>query len=211
MKRLLLAALLAGVASTAMAADLPSHKAPPAAPAYYPPVFTWTGFYAGINGGWGGATGGGGDFGSATGGLIGGTVGYNYQIGQFVIGAESDLDWADISKSGWNGLAGGYAYKTNADTLFTARARAGYAIDRALFYVTGGYAGADVKLSQYTYGSKTDWRSGGVIGAGAEYAFTNHISAKVEYLYEPLQDKDFAGGKSKLDLSLVRAGLNYKF
>jgi outer membrane immunogenic protein len=211
MKRLLLAALLAGVASAAVAADLPYRKAAPApAPAYIPPVFSWTGFYAGLNGGWGAATGGGGDFGSASGGLVGGTLGYNYQIGQFVIGAESDLDWADLNKSGWNGLKGN-AYDTRVDTLFTARARAGMTWDRALLYVTGGYAGADVKLSQATYGSSTDWRSGGVIGAGVEYAFTNHISAKLEYLYAPLADRDFAGGKDKLDLSLVRAGLNYKF
>jgi outer membrane immunogenic protein len=208
MKRLLLAALLAGVASTAMAADLPNRKAPPApAPAYIPPVFSWTGFYAGLNGGWGGATGGG-DFGSASGGLVGGAVGYNYQIGQFVIGAESDLDWADLDKKGWNS---GGAYQTDTNTLFSARARAGMAWDRALFYVTGGYAAANVKLSEAGYGSSTDWRNGGAIGAGVEYAFTNHISAKVEYLYEPLQDKDYDGLKSKLDLSLVRAGLNYKF
>jgi len=209
MKRLLLAALLAGVASTAMAADLPSRKAPPV-PAYAPPVFTWTGLYVGVNGGWGGATGGGGDFGSATGGLFGGTLGYNYQIGQFVIGGETDLDWADITKKGWNDLAGN-AYKTQVDTLFGARLRAGMAWDRALFYVTGGYAGANVKLSEAYWNSSNSWRNGGAIGVGAEYAFTNHISAKLEYIYEAFEDKSYAGGKSKLDLSLVRAGLNYKF
>ena len=54
MKKFLLAALLAGVATGALAADLPTHKAPPApAPAMSPRTFTWTGFYVGVNGGYG--------------------------------------------------------------------------------------------------------------------------------------------------------------
>ena len=122
MKKVFLAALMAGVASSAMAADLPTRKAPPAPMTYAPPVFSWTGFYVGVNGGWGG-TSGGGNLGSPTGGLVGGTVGYNYQIGQFVAGLEGDWDWADINKSGSNGVAG--AYSNKIDSLLTARARAG--------------------------------------------------------------------------------------
>jgi outer membrane immunogenic protein len=210
MKKVLLAALMAGVASSAMAADLPTRKAPPAPVTYAPPVFSWTGFYVGVNGGWGGASGGG-NLGSPTGGLVGGTVGYNYQIGQFVAGLEGDWDWADINKSSVNGVAG--AYSNKIDDLVTVRARAGYAIDRALLYVTGGYAGADDRVSAAIPGvSSTDWRSGGVIGAGLEYAFTNNISAKAEYIYAPFQGRSYATGvKSDLDLSIVRAGLNYKF
>jgi len=210
MTKFLLAALMAGVASSAMAADLPTRKAPPAPMSYAPPVFSWTGFYVGVNGGWGG-TSGGGDLGSPTGGLVGGTVGYNYQIGQFVAGLEGDWDWADINKSGSNGTAG--AYSNKIDSLVTARARAGVALDRALLYVTAGYAGADDKVSAAIPGvSSTDWRSGGAFGAGVEYAFTNNISAKAEYIYAPFESKTYASGvKSNLDLSLVRAGLNYKF
>ena len=100
MKKVLLAALMAGVASSAMAADLPTRKAPPAPQVYSSPlVFSWTGFYVGVNGGWGGGTNGG-AFGSPTGGLVGGTVGYNYQVGQFVGGLEGDWDWADLNKNG---------------------------------------------------------------------------------------------------------------
>ena len=208
MTKFLLAALMAGVASSAMAADLPTRKAPPAPMSYAPPVFSWTGFYVGVNGGWGG-TSGGGDLGSPTGGLVGGTVGYNYQIGQFVAGLEGDWDWADVNKSGVNGVAG--AYSNKIDSLVTARARAGVALDRALLYVTAGYAGADDKVS-FPGVSSTDWRSGGAFGAGIEYAFTNNISAKAEYIYAPFESKTYAPGvKSNLDLSLVRAGLNYKF
>jgi outer membrane immunogenic protein len=213
MKKIFLAALMAGVASSAMAADLPTRKAPPAPQVYAaPPVFSWTGFYVGVNGGWAGGAGGG-DFGSPTGGLVGGTVGYNYQVGQFVAGLEGDWDWADLSKSGVNLLG---PYSSKIDSLATARARVGIAVDRALLFVTGGYAGADIatNLPGVPF-SSTDWRSGGAIGGGIEYAFTNNISAKAEYIYAPLGDKSISSGgitqKSDVNLSLVRAGLNYKF
>jgi outer membrane immunogenic protein len=213
MKKVLLAALMAGVASSAMAADLPTRKAPPAPVYTAPPIFSWTGFYVGVNGGWGGGTRGK-DFGNVDGGLVGGTVGYNYQINnQFVLGVEGDWDWADLKKNGGNAL--GNYYKNKVDDLVTVRARAGYAIDRALLYVTGGYAGAEDKISVPGVYSSNEWRNGGVIGAGVEYAFTNNISAKAEYLYAPLGDKTYWNGtssaKSDLNLSLVRAGLNYKF
>jgi len=211
MKKILLAALMAGVASSAMAADLPTRKAPPAPQVYAaPPIFSWTGFYVGVNGGWGGGTGG--DFGSPSGGLIGGTVGYNYQIGQFVAGLEGDWDWADLNKSGADILG---PYTNKVDSLATARARAGIAVDRALLYVTAGYAGADVRTNVPGVFSSTDWRNGGAFGGGIEYAFTNNISAKAEYIYAPFSSQSFSDGvnvaKSNLNLSLVRAGLNYKF
>jgi outer membrane immunogenic protein len=214
MKKFLLAALLAGVATSALAADLPTRKAPPApTPAYAPPTFTWTGFYVGANGGYGVGDLTNSRFGAPSGGLVGGTAGYNYQIGQFVAGVEGDLDWADMTKSGTNAIG---AYKSDVSTLATARARAGFAVDRALLFVTGGYAGAEMKDTYAGIGSQSDWRNGGVIGAGLEYAFTNNISAKAEYLYAPLTDKTYFGGtagveKSGVDMSLVRAGLNYKF
>ncbi len=209
MKKFLLAALMAGVASSALAADLPTHKAPPApAPAYVPPVFTWTGFYVGVNGGYGIGSASDSNFGNPSGGLVGGTAGYNYQIGQFVAGVESDFDWADLSKSG---VIGTVPYSTRIDSLFTARARAGFALDHALLYVTGGYAGTEMDAKVLGFGSQSDWRSGGVIGAGLEYAFTNNISAKAEYLYAPFEDKTYFTAKSNLDLSLLRVGLNYKF
>ena len=171
-------------------------------------MFSWTGFYVGLNGGWGGGSSGG-DFGSPTGGLVGGTVGYNYQVGQFVGGLEGDWDWADLNKSGVNGLG---SYSNKVDQLMTARARAGIAVDRALLFVTAGYAGAEDKVSVPTVLGSTDWRSGGAFGGGIEYAFTNNISAKAEYIYAPFAGKSYVGGvKSDLDLSLVRAGVNVKF
>jgi len=202
MKKFLLAALLASVATGALAADLPTHKsAPPPTPAYIAPPFSWTGFYVGVNGGYGFADLSKSNFGSSSGGLIGGTTGYNYQIGQFVVGVEGDLDWADIDRSGVNAIA---PYKTDINTLATARARLGFAVDRALLFVTGGYAGAEMNASYAGIGSQSDWRSAGIVGGGLEYAFTNNISAKAEYLYAPFADQTYFGGTPAAE----KSGLN---
>src|SRR5687767_393896 len=111
MKRILLIGTsIAALAVPAMAADLPV-KAPPMVAAA--PVLTWTGFYLGLNGGysWGNSrrelnfvtstgaivtgggtiTGGGQDL---DGGLFGGQIGYNWQTANWVLGIETDLQWA---------------------------------------------------------------------------------------------------------------------
>ena len=74
--------------------------------------------------------------------MIGGTVGYNYQSGPLVVGVEADLDWADI-----NGSAApfpGISANATINELNSIRARLGYSFDRAMVYVTGGWAGAIV-------------------------------------------------------------------
>jgi outer membrane immunogenic protein len=220
MKRLFVAALMAGVAGSAMAADLPTHKAPFApAPMYTQPAFTWTGFYVGINGGYGFGGIGDTNFGNPNGGFVGGTVGYNYQMGQFVVGGEADLDWADL---GAKNTFTNFAYNNyHVNAITTERLRLGYAVDRALFYVTGGYAGVSTHASitdnfNTVYGTQDSWRSGGVVGGGIEYAFTNNISVKAEYLWAPLQSETYWAGtpdaeNNNLSISLARVGLNYKF
>lgn len=220
MNKFLAAALLAGVATSAMAADLPNRTTTPAPPPVYaPPPFTWTGFYIGVNGGYGWGSVSSSNFGGISGGLFGGQVGYNYQVGQFVGGVEGDLDWSGLS-SGGHGYALG-SNKLTTNTMVTDRLRAGVALDRALLYVTGGYAGVDTRGSFFDTvngigGAQSNWRNGGVIGAGLEYAFTNNITAKAEYLYMPMGSTTYFAGtrdaeNSGLNISLVRAGLNYKF
>jgi outer membrane immunogenic protein len=223
MRRILLTALMAGVASSALAADLPTHKAPPApAPYYAPPAFTWTGFYIGVNGGWGFSGTQNNSFGNINGGLVGGTIGYNYQMGQFVIGYEGDVDWADVHGGNFTyGLPGGFGTdKLTTNWMVTERARVGYAVDRTLFFVTGGYAGIDTRGtfsdSFGNFGSQYKWQNGGVVGAGVEYAFTNNISLKGEYLYMPTFSQTYFAGtpdvtSTRLGVSMFRAGINYKF
>jgi outer membrane immunogenic protein len=228
MNKILTAALLASVATSAFAADLPTHKGPPPAPAYYAPPFTWTGFYVGVNGG-GAFTdvrgnqfiGGGSAFGSPSGGMVGGQIGYNYQINQLVLGVEGSLDWTDLSQN--RTFGDGSTDRLKVDSFATALARVGYAYDRTLFYVAGGYAGGDVHAGAFndatlgaTFPGNSSWQSGYAVGGGVEYAITNNISVKGEYLFSQLGSKTYYGGtpdvvKAGLDINILRAGVNYKF
>ncbi|MCU0884663.1 MAG: porin family protein [Beijerinckiaceae bacterium] len=194
-------------AGAASAADLPARKGVVSAPIVYAPAFTWTGFYAGLNGGYG--------FGSFTGtaspllrdpsGFVGGgQLGYNYQINQFVVGLEGDLQYSDMKSTSFvNG---------RLDYFGTIRARGGVAFDRAFIYATAGYAFG--KATAKTAGlSDSNIHNGYAVGAGVEYAITNNWSAKVEYLYTSLEKKTFfaPGTTAGLDFSTVRGGVNYRF
>ena len=166
--------------SAASAADLPVRAAPPPIIAAAP-IFTWTGFYAGVNAGWGwrdsnqetvvlgGAVPGtlffpdNGD-GGFTGG---GQIGYNWQFGSFVVGAETDIQWADTGGSEAVAFVPGRGYAGDfmpgefrndlSDWFGTVRLRAGVAFDRVLVYATGGLA-------------YTEDNTGWAVGGGVEWA-----------------------------------------
>jgi outer membrane immunogenic protein len=208
MKKILLSSVaLLGLATGALAADLPSRRAPAPIVAAVP-VFTWTGFYVGVNAGYAWSDN---DFDTVDladddddGGFVGGAqVGYNYQIGSFVVGLEGDIQYADFG--GELRFADGDDADLDddifdrGDWFGTVRARAGVAFDRALIYATGGFAFAD---------DATGW----TVGGGVEYAFTNNLSAKVEGLYVNLDhDDNFAGFDGETDFGVIRAGLNFRF
>ena len=217
--------LACGLLSTnAFAADLPSRYAP-SAPYYDPvPVFAWTGFYAGINGQFGVGSftrGGSAVFGSPIGGLGGATVGYNYQSGKLVVGAEADIGFGSLSDSGNFGPGTTGTGKIN--TLGTARMRVGYVWDRALLYVTGGYAGTSLNgsVSDFTRSpnlglSESHYLNGYAVGAGVEYAITTRISVKGEYIFTGFNSTQYFAGtrdavSSGANINLIRAGLNYHF
>lgn len=167
----------------------------------------------------------------------GGQIGYNYQIGAIVLGAEADIAYVDLEKRtaivGTSGATSTFRQELNY--LGTVRARVGYAFDRALVYATGGLAYGDSKnsavfssaanINQVDYiGRRSDTEVGYTVGGGVEYAFTNNLSLKAEYLYYDLGKKNVpvnlttvgpAGGSyvSKFENNghIVRAGLNYRF
>ncbi len=222
-------AALAIAASTAQAADLPSRRSP--APVYNAlPVFTWTGFYAGLNAGYGWSTGTSRYYdpsfgvvgGRRKGGFVGGAqAGYNYQFGMFVLGAETDLQYAGVGNKGSS--YGTTYFPGDSDGYFgTIRARAGVALDRAFVFGTGGFAYGDIggnkpydtELGRHRDNS-TNW--GWTLGGGVEYAITDNITAKVEGLYVNLDTSDNYVLSDRIDLrrdtefGVVRAGVNYKF
>ncbi|ALA17935.1 MULTISPECIES: outer membrane protein [unclassified Chelatococcus] len=167
-------------------------------------------------------------------GFLGGAqVGYNYQFGAFVVGLEADIQYADMSDTGTSFAAAGFAEgKKELEWFGTLRARLGFAaMDRLLIFATGGLIYGDTKLTHSVFdttgallavGSKSDTQAGWTIGGGLEYAFTNNLTAKAEYLYYDLGDTTaiapnvvdpttVAVLKAKNRGSIVRVGLNYKF
>lgn len=259
MKRLGLALLIAvsGVAP-ATAADLPS-RILTKAPAVTDPAYNWGGWYVGgqIGGVWGTSEIGNAfvngaapianqqTFAAASPQLSpaafsgGGQIGYNHQIDRWLFGIEADASYTGLrqNRTVTAPFPAGGALTTSSsvvsDWIATLRPRAGYSVDRTLFYLTGGLALTDLNFaSSYadtagqsaTAGfSKT--RVGWVAGAGIEHAFTKNWTAKVEYLYADfgkqtvttpiISGAGSANGLIAQDVDLrtntVRGGLNYHF
>ena len=218
MKRLALAAALA--ASTAVGAQAADLRV---APAYGAPIvvpYLWSGFYIGANVG--------GHFGhdKVTSDVFSGTLnpqgvigglqgGYNWQFGAVVAGVEVDTNWLSGKTSSINS-------SVNPEFLLTARARLGWAAwDRALFYLTGGYALANLNFNDsvgFASSSVTPHRTGWTIGAGFEYGLTEAWSVKAEYLYVDLGTyanslpAPFSSNfRHQYTDNIARVGVNYRF
>ena len=80
--------------------------------------------------------------------------------------------------------------------LFLATVRLGYAADRWLAYVKGGYANAEVDFTTHVLStgvltsSNSDRESGWTIGGGVQYALTQNVSFGVEYNFVRLNIDD---------------------
>jgi outer membrane immunogenic protein len=220
------------------AAELPL-KAPPAPT---PPPFSWTGFYIGgnVGVGWSNRTvsdtlfgvdisnqGNGATF------VGGGQVGANYQINNFVLGVEADFDWAGNNNNpGGIVIAGNTFQVTSNNTWVTTLAgRVGYAADRFLFYVKGGggwignngFTVTNITTGTSVTTSSSNSDSGWLVGGGAEWAFADNWSWRIEYDFLGLSDRTLAvaptvpviGGDvftlHDRNVQMVTLGVNYRF
>ena len=264
LSKLVLGSCLALLPVASFAADLPSKKATPvAAPVVL--KHKWTGFYLGINGGFGGGeskypmsyvepAGDEEDDGPVDGsingsvkinssGFVGGAqFGYNFELSNnIVVGVEADYNVASIKgqlsgQISTIGVDGSGTVGSEIDSLGTVRGRLGYTVDRALVYVTGGYAYANITNGysvSATYNSEpvsmsdsvSKSANGWTVGGGLEYALTDQLTFKTEYLYvdlgkqtvgtiaDPLNEEEDSSlnVESKTKINIVRAGLNYHF
>lgn len=209
--------------ASASAADLPSRNQPyaPAGAVAAAAPYDWNGFYAGVNAGYGWSSLGGGAknlFKAPSGAVLGGQLGFNYQSNRLLLGLEGDLYWSGMSGS--RNFAGPITTKAELDWAMSLRGRAGFAADRALVYLTAGYSFGKIstQVSDTTipaFLKSSDMRGGWVLGAGIEYAFTDNISFKTEYLYTSYSQKTILGApyttSSRISTSILRAGVNYHF
>jgi outer membrane immunogenic protein len=240
MRRVLGIAIAAALSGPAMAADL--YRPPVKAPSYAAP-FSWSGTYVGANLGyaWGtfafnpvttnnltGAVNGPGGVTVNNNSIIGGLqVGYNWQVGQWVLGLEQDFQFTGM-KQGFTFAApagaflAGDSISAKTDYLSGTRARLGFAWDRVLIYAAGGLETAmldatSIYVSRGAGGSAalafTDnnkYHFGYNIGGGIDCAVTNNVWLGIEYRYFDVGNETYnlgaftpAGGAAQTASSTV--------
>lgn len=168
-------------------------------------------------------------------GFVGGAhAGYLIQSGSLVYGVEGDIEFADMKGKEASPNGAGFSlgdYEKNIDWLGSLRLRTGIAVDRALFYATGGLAVGGVELDfdptqedfPYDIDANDGTKWGWTIGAGVDYAISTSLSARIEYRYTDLADtsleinsyvgvvQDSAKAHFDNDFHAVRAGLSWRF
>lgn len=160
------------------------------APAPAPMGGDWTGAYGGVSLGYGtgsvGAT-------DANGMLYGLRGGYDYDFGQFVLGAGIDYDFANIDLDGGAG---------SIDAVSRLRLKAGADLGNTLVYATGGIARADA-----TVGGADLSDDGWFGGIGADYKLRDNMTIGGEILTHKFSDFDGTG----LDVDQTTASVNVGF
>ena len=223
MKKLLFAGAVLAVWCHAAWAQGPDARNPD----FTSPAYNWTGFYVGATAGaaWGQyaprtSTIRGGYFGSlgapsvtaagmqtinATGFVAGLEGGFNWQIGNLLLGLEADLQAVDLNGSV---SSGAIRYPThppeytvtsygNTDWLLTARPRLGWVMpNHWLLYATGGVAVTQLHSNfsfvdtnrAFESGSVDALKAGYAVGGSVEAPLTDRLSVKAEYLFVDFGD-----------------------
>ena len=139
------------------------------------------------------------------GGLIaGGHIGIQRQVNGLVFGVEASLTVTDLDDRAPSNALANVSFSTEIDTIATVTGRLGYAFDRFLPYVKGGYAGADIETSGSVTGglvdsfSVRDWEHGWTIGAGGAYMLTENLVIGLEYNYTDFGETNRSGTTSNL-------------
>jgi outer membrane immunogenic protein len=218
----------------ARAADMtPAVQRSAPASSYIPAQFWWTGFYmgAGIGDGWGtstftdplapGATG----SPSINGFLFSGVMGINYQFSSVVVGVEGDFTGSFANGSAVD--TAGHTLQTRVFWTASITGRLGWAIDRLLIYGKGGVAfdnDRDIAAFPSTASvTGTANHVGWTVGGGAEYAITEHWTARIEYDYFAFSSKAFSfsgpgappgtvsGGAVGINFNEIKGIVAYKF
>lgn len=190
------------------------------------PLSHWRGGYVGLTLGASGAganisRGSGKDLELGSGALgLGAVAGYNFtpsggsSRGGFLWGFEADIASLGGSDKKNDGVLG--TAKFNANWLASARLRAGYAWERLYIYGTAGLAVSDIEaFDRNAKKNGTDLRAGLAYGLGAEYAFSENWSGRLEGIAYGFGDADqeFSGVKRKTELgaATIRLGITHKF
>jgi len=163
-------------------------------------------------------------------------AGYNFQRDSLVFGLEASV--------GYLGLDGSRQYppyvgvrlpsdsraSVETDLHVTVTGRAGFAWNDFLLYFKGGWAGTDAKVSfidddptgttLVSGTSRSKFKSGYTVGGGLEWAMTDMLSVRLEYMYSDFgsitHTATTAGGgsmrfKHDLEAHTLMLGVSYRF
>lgn len=229
--------------AAAHAADIarPVYKAAPVVA----PMYNWSGFYIGGHAGWAWATstvdGTTGTFDNAgpqtqtlkpDDWMWGGQIGFNWQAGNWVLGIEADLGElnpsANVTFFGPGSAGNDDIFSVSYGRYYTVTGRLGWAMDRALWYVKGGYVNAKISqtagdtdggaIDPTDFVSVSKNRGGWTLGGGLEYGLTPNWSVKAEYLYMDFSNVSVtnldAGNETYTfndKVHTLKVGVNYRF
>jgi outer membrane immunogenic protein len=175
-------------------------------------------------------------------GFTGGVeAGYNYQMGSWLLGLETEFVALETNQRITNtyqsalpiATPASYSLNERAKTswMWSLRPRLGYISGPWLFYGTGGIATSDIKVKldlsdnrsppNAIVNDKSKSKTGWIAGLGAGYAFSPNWSLKGEWLYADFGSisttvADPSGfvsltSKAKVQSNIARIGVDYRF
>jgi outer membrane immunogenic protein len=141
--------------------------------------------------------------------LGGGHIGYNYQVGPWVGGIETDFKWRENGEDGpsstetFSGFHDVLKLTASESWVGTLRGRVGWAADKWLVFATGGLAYGKVNETVFqgvvnpipgasTVFSNSSIQTGWTVGGGFEYAFDDWWSVGIQYLHTDLGSANLA-------------------
>ncbi len=152
------------------------------------------------------------------------SLGYNQQIANnLVLGLEGEIGMMNLSAPDRLNMWDGHIWKSQFGGVWgSLRPKLGWAMDNMMVYGTAGFAFmqtneiilGDNDATQNTYNQTI--HTGIAFGGGVEYALTDNISAKLEYLHMQFPEYQSYTNNEELygftnSAGLLKVGLNHKF
>lgn len=128
-------------------------------------------------------------------------LGYDFQFGNFVVGAVGEWSATDAEDSvtSFSTTPASYVFTRNLESVAALRARVGYAMGDTLAYVTGGGAYGKIQnkfytsngANSFTVQSNEEDADGYQAGAGLEYKLAPNLTLVGEYMYTTLDAGEY--------------------
>ena len=145
---------------------------------------------------------------------LGVDLGYNLQHGKYVFGLEAD---GNLLTGNATNLSAKDTYNAQTDWYGPVRAKAGVTQGNGQVYLTGGFAGADLRLYDATIKTyiQPGLNFGWVAGAGFEEALSPKVTIKAEALHIEYFEQGAIIFSNPVNWqnrdNLIRLGVNFHF